>query len=217
MAIYLFLFNPVWIGLWSAFRVSEVSINRVWRHHNFTIFVRLIANNICDNIHLLAQWLSRDSVTSIFLSAFLLWVFVVLKYVTWKITCKCHRLLDLLFSYFRNNRMKVFAIQGGLLLLSVLCCVSEHAIKRDWFSEMAACLQNTTPCCDQKCICTETCVKYGSICRCKSKDSVVARMVPVWSWEHWLPSGHFSSGIKGQRTVYSNKIVTAVQICSLPS
>lgn len=86
--------------------------------------------------------------------------------------------------------MRAAAVHRCHIFFLVLVLFYTHAkpVKGDWFEEMLACLQNTTPCCGQQCICTETCFRYGSVCRCRSKDDVVA-MTPPNGLEETPPDG----------------------------
>ena len=56
----------------------------------------------------------------------------------------------------------------------VLCCLQEEQVLCDWFEDMMDCYQNSTPCCGRMCICTEECVMYGHVCRCRDKHGVIA-------------------------------------------
>lgn len=59
------------------------------------------------------------------------------------------------------------------LSVVLLWCALVQPAFSDWFDDLRKCYEDTTPCCGKECICTETCVKYGSYCRCKSRDVVM--------------------------------------------
>ena len=61
----------------------------------------------------------------------------------------------------------------------VLCCLQEEQVLCDWFEDMMDCYQNSTPCCGRMCICTEECVMYGHVCRCRSKNVVLFDEMPT--------------------------------------
>ena len=85
-----------------------------------------------------------------------------------------------------------------MVVVSVmLCCIQEKPVLGGWFEDMLKCYQNSTPCCGKMCICTEECVIFGRVCRCRDKNVILMAATPPPALPHYDTSVGDDGGYGG--------------------